>query len=54
MGIDLAEPFAFLDLLAKLGITLVGPSAGAEYNSHLMEPYASLPVGRTNRRRTRS
>jgi NADPH2 dehydrogenase len=44
VGIDLSEPFAFLDLLADLGITLVGPSAGAEYNSHLMEPYASLPV----------
>jgi 2,4-dienoyl-CoA reductase-like NADH-dependent reductase (Old Yellow Enzyme family) len=44
VGIDLTEPLAFLDLLGELGITLVGVSAGAEYNSHLMEPYASLPV----------
>ena len=38
------EPLAFLDLLADLGIELVCVSAGAEYNSHLMEPYSSLPV----------
>jgi len=38
VGMDLTEPFAFLDLLEELGITLVGTSAGAEYNSHLMEP----------------
>jgi NADPH2 dehydrogenase len=43
-GIDLAEPLAFLDLLTELGIELVCVSAGAEYNSHLMEPYRSLPV----------
>ena len=43
-GIDLTEPLAFLDLLSELGITLVGVSLGAEYNSHIMEPYASLPV----------
>jgi 2,4-dienoyl-CoA reductase-like NADH-dependent reductase (Old Yellow Enzyme family) len=44
VGIDLTEPLAFLDLLTELGITLVCVSAGAEYNSHLMEPYSSLPV----------
>ena len=43
-GTDLREPLAFLDLLADLGIELVCVSAGAEYNSHLMEPYNSLPV----------
>jgi NADPH2 dehydrogenase len=43
-GIDLTEPLAFLDLLDELGIRLVCVSAGAEYNSHLMEPYMSLPV----------
>ncbi len=43
-GIDLSEPLAFLDLLRELGITLVCISVGAEYNSHIMEPYASLPV----------
>ena len=43
-GTDLREPLAFLDLLADLGIELVCISAGAEYNSHLMEPYNSLPV----------
>jgi NADPH2 dehydrogenase len=43
-GADLTEPLAFLDLLSDLGIELVCVSAGAEYNSHLMEPYNSLPV----------
>jgi len=43
-GIDLTEPLAFLDLLIKLGIKLVCISAGAAYNSHIMEPYFSLPV----------
>ncbi len=43
-GIDLAEPLAFLDLLRELGVALVCISAGAEYNSHLMEPYSSLPI----------
>ena len=43
-GTDLTEPLAFLDLLSALGIELVCVSAGAEYNSHLMEPYNSLPV----------
>ena len=33
-----------MDLLAELNVELVGISAGAEYNSHLMEPYYSLPV----------
>ncbi len=44
LGADLAEPLAFLDLLADLGIELVSVSGGAEYNSHVMEPYVSLPV----------
>jgi NADPH2 dehydrogenase len=44
LGSDLTEPLAFLDLLSALGIRLVCISAGAEYNSHLMEPYVSLPV----------
>jgi len=44
LGSDLAEPLKFLDLLHGLGIRLVCISAGAEYNSHLMEPYLSLPV----------
>jgi len=43
-GIDLTEPLAFLDLLKSLDIQLVCVSAGAEYNSHVMEPYNSLPV----------
>jgi len=44
LGTDLEEPLAFLDLLTELDIKLVGISAGAEYNSHLMEPYYSLPL----------
>jgi len=42
LGIDLAEPLAFLDLLAQLKIKLVCISAGAAYNIHLMRP-AYLP-----------
>ena len=44
LGVDLREPLAFLDLLAELGVTLVSASGGAEYNSHVMEPYVSQPV----------
>jgi NADPH2 dehydrogenase len=44
LGEDLREPLAFLDLLAELGIELVSASGGAEYNSHVMEPYLALPV----------
>ena len=44
LGADLREPRAFLDLLAELDISLVSASGGAEYNSHVMEPYVSLPV----------
>ena len=44
LGTDLTEPLAFLDVLAELGIELVSVSAGAEYNSHVMESYVSLPV----------
>ena len=42
LGIDLAEPLAFLDLLAEMKIKLVCISAGAGYNIHLMRP-AFLP-----------
>jgi 2,4-dienoyl-CoA reductase-like NADH-dependent reductase (Old Yellow Enzyme family) len=44
MGIDLGEPLRFMDLLGELDIRLVSASGGAEYNSHIMEPYVSLPV----------
>ena len=44
LGADLAEPLRFMDLLAELDIRLVSASGGAEYNSHVMEPYLSLPV----------
>ena len=44
LGADLAEPLRFMDLLAELDIRLVSASGGAEYNSHVMEPYVSLPV----------
>ena len=43
-GADLSEPLRFMDLLAELDIGLVSASGGAEYNSHVMEPYVSLPV----------
>jgi 2,4-dienoyl-CoA reductase-like NADH-dependent reductase (Old Yellow Enzyme family) len=43
-GTDLSEPLALLDLLERLDIKLVCVSAGAEYNSHIMEPYSTLPV----------
>ncbi|MEE9366845.1 MAG: hypothetical protein V3W44_09180 [Dehalococcoidales bacterium] len=38
LGIDLAEPLAFLDLLRKLDIRLVCISAGASYNAHILRP----------------
>ena len=38
LGIDLAEPLAFLDLLLKLDIRLVCISAGASYNAHILRP----------------
>ena len=44
LGTDLSEPLRFMDLLAELDIRLVSASGGAEYNSHVMEPYLSLPV----------
>ncbi len=44
LGTDLSEPLRFIDLLAELDIELVSASGGAEYNSHVMEPYLSLPV----------
>lgn len=41
LGIDLAEPLAFLDLLLILNIKLVCISAGAGYNAHILRPYFS-------------
>jgi NADPH2 dehydrogenase len=39
VGIDLAEPLAFLDLLAELGIRLVCVTAGSPYyNPHIQRP----------------
>jgi len=45
LGIDLAEPVAFLNLLLKLGIKLVCVSASAGYNSHLLRPSLTPSVG---------
>jgi 2,4-dienoyl-CoA reductase-like NADH-dependent reductase (Old Yellow Enzyme family) len=39
VGIDLAEPYAFLDLLASLGVELVCVTAGSPYyNPHIIRP----------------
>jgi len=39
LGIDLAEPSAFLELLGKLGIRLVSSTAGSPYyNPHIQRP----------------
>ncbi|GAB4517047.1 MAG: hypothetical protein Kow0047_28850 [Anaerolineae bacterium] len=39
LGIDLTEPFQFLDLLAELGIRLVCITAGSPYyNPHIQRP----------------
>lgn len=38
MGINLAEPLAFLDLMKDLDIKLFSFSAGAAYNSHILRP----------------
>jgi len=46
LGIDLAEPLAFLDLLIKLNIKLVCISAGAGYNAHILRPYFSPSLDR--------
>lgn len=44
VGIDLAEPHAFLDVLARLAIELVCASAGSPYyNPHIMRPAAFPP-----------
>jgi 2,4-dienoyl-CoA reductase-like NADH-dependent reductase (Old Yellow Enzyme family) len=44
LGIDLAEPSAFLDLLEGLGIDLVCSSAGSPYyNPHVQRPAAFPP-----------
>jgi len=42
LGIDLAEPLAFLDLLAELDIRLVCITASGGYNHHILRP-ALLP-----------
>jgi len=39
LGVDLSEPFAFMDLLARLGIELVCVTAGSPYyNPHIQRP----------------
>ena len=38
LGVDLAEPLAFVDLLHDLDIKLVCISAGAGYNGHILRP----------------
>jgi 2,4-dienoyl-CoA reductase-like NADH-dependent reductase (Old Yellow Enzyme family) len=44
LGIDLEEPSAFLDLLARLGIDLVCSTAGSPYyNPHIQRPAAFPP-----------
>jgi 2,4-dienoyl-CoA reductase-like NADH-dependent reductase (Old Yellow Enzyme family) len=44
LGIDLAEPSAFLDLLERLGIELVCSTAGSPYyNPHVQRPAAFPP-----------
>ena len=44
LGIDLAEPSAFLDLLAQCGIELVCTTAGSPYyNPHVQRPAAFPP-----------
>jgi 2,4-dienoyl-CoA reductase-like NADH-dependent reductase (Old Yellow Enzyme family) len=44
LGIDLAEPSAFLDLLERLGVELVCSTAGSPYyNPHVQRPAAFPP-----------
>jgi 2,4-dienoyl-CoA reductase-like NADH-dependent reductase (Old Yellow Enzyme family) len=46
LGVDLAEPLAFMDLLHRLDIKLVCISAGAGYNGHILRPsFLPSPVG---------
>ena len=45
LGVNLAEPLAFLDLLTKLDIKLVCISAGGGYNSHILRPSFTPPLG---------
>jgi NADPH2 dehydrogenase len=44
LGIDLAEPSAFLHLCSRLGIELVCISAGADHCFHVMGPSFSNPL----------
>ena len=45
LGIDLAEPLAFLELLVKMDIKLVCISGGAAYNAHVVRPYFTPTIG---------
>ena len=45
LGTDLAEPLAFLDLLAEMDIRLVCISGGAAYNAHIVRPYFTPAKG---------
>jgi len=45
LGINLAEPLAFLDLLIKIRIRLVCISGGAGYNAHILRPALVPPLG---------
>jgi 2,4-dienoyl-CoA reductase-like NADH-dependent reductase (Old Yellow Enzyme family) len=45
LGINLAEPLAFLSMLIELGIKLVCISAGAGYNSYILRPSFTPPLG---------
>ncbi|MGB2826717.1 MAG: hypothetical protein WBC50_00750 [Dehalococcoidales bacterium] len=45
LGIDLAEPLAFLDLLAKMDIKLVCISGGAAYSAHVVRPHFTPSIG---------
>ena len=45
LGIDLAEPLAFLDLLAAMDIKLVCISGGAAYNAHVVRPHFTPSIG---------
>jgi len=45
LGVNLAEPLAFLDLLIKISIRLVCISGGAGYNAHILRPALVPPLG---------
>ncbi len=55
LGVDLAEPSRFLDLLSELGIHWVCTTGGSPYyNPHIQRPAAFPPPTATCRRKTRS